>query len=582
MAAPQPIKLLAYADDLLVFANNRHELQAIQDRLTCYGRASNARVNYHKSVAFPLSGKKSLITPDLLHLTRRLRFQWYDSDSPSYIKYLGYPIWFTKVQRDAFCDETILKLQSSLDRHMTRSISVYGRTRMVNSLFLARLWHFLRITPLPSTFIKKVTSMVYQFICHKIFPPMKKSIIFSPRAQGGLSVLDITVQQHVLQQRYVQALLLDNRVHHSIPSFLLQTLATFIQVSYGASHPQLPLLFRNSRWSSPLSGLHCLLPLLRSVDAFFVQESWDKCNLSIETALQLPFTELCLQDTPDSDILHHNLIRKKSAHNFLVPSRLQDSLIFKVRSGCSNPGLLLKITRAISSNTLSFTSMCNIYLAPPSGPVFLSPHTTTVDFSPYLCHKLNYQGTMVLSMTNAQLRAMYMRDHPPITRPHVNLDRLTNMASFLHTKMPSTARNLWFRMIHNKISSKANISHILRLPDEICTYCGLRETTAHMLFTCPANREIWINYFSLVFFPSAEPLNLSKVYDDVMALNLSAYRLLDSHLRISVFEAVTCVITAIWRAKWRSFFDDVGFCNQSVVDRAMINLRHLSSLNFCK
>jgi hypothetical protein len=76
---------------------------------------------------------------------------------------------------------------------------------------------------------------------------------------------------------------------------------------------------------------------------------------------------------------------------------------------------------------------------------------------------------------------------------------------------------------------------------------------------------------------------LSKVHDDVMALNLSAYHLLDSHLRISVFEAVTCVITAIWRAKWRSFFFyDVGFCNQSVVDRAMINLRHLSSLNFCK
>jgi hypothetical protein len=237
------------------------------------------------------------------------------------------------------------------------------------------------------------------------------------------------------------------------------------------------------------------------------QESWDNCNLSIETALQLPFTELCLQDSPDSDILHHNLIRKKSVHNFLVPSRLQYSPMFKARSDCSNPGLLLKITKAISSNTLSFTSMCNIYLAPPSGPVFSSSHSTIVDFSPYLCHKLNYQGTMVLSMTNTQLRAMHMRDHPPMTRSHVNLNRLTNMASFLHTKMPSTARNLWFPMIHNKISSnKANISHILRLPDEFCTYCGLRETTAHMLFTC-----LPIGKFESItsLWSSSHPLNHS-------------------------------------------------------------------------
>jgi hypothetical protein len=224
--------------------------------------------------------------------------------------------------------------------------------------------------------------------------------------------------------------------------------------------------------------------------------------------------------------------------------------------------------------------MLHVYLAPPSGPVFPPPPPSSIDFSPYFTQKLNYQGITVLSMTNTQLRDMYMRDHPSITRPHVDLHRLT-MASFLQTKMPSAARNLWFRLIHNKISCKANISHILRLPDDLCIYCGLRETTAHMLFTCPANREIWLNYFSLVFSFTIFP-SLNQVYEDVMALNLTEYRLLDSDLRISAFEAVTCVLTAIWRAKWRSHFENVGFSNQSVVDRAMINLRHLSSLNYCK
>ncbi|KAI8638081.1 hypothetical protein BD408DRAFT_423538, partial [Parasitella parasitica] len=114
----------------------------------------------------------------------------------------------------------------------------------------------------------------------------------------------------------------------------------------------------------------------------------------------------------------------------------------------------------------------------------------------------------------------------------------------------------------------------------MCVYCGMRGTTCHMLFTCSTHYEIWWNYFSLVFVPSAL-LNMAKVYEDVMSLNLSAYRLLDSNLRISTFEAFTCVITAIWRAKWLNFFETVDFDNQSVVDRAMINLRHLSSLNYC-
>ncbi|GAN05621.1 hypothetical protein MAM1_0096d05093 [Mucor ambiguus] len=76
---------------------------AIQDHISCYGRAPNARVNYDKSIAFPLAGERSRVRLKLFRLARRLQFQWYDSDSPSYIKYLVYPIWFSKTQRDEYC-----------------------------------------------------------------------------------------------------------------------------------------------------------------------------------------------------------------------------------------------------------------------------------------------------------------------------------------------------------------------------------------------------------------------------------------------------------------------------------------------
>lgn len=149
----QPIKLLAYADDLMVFVNNISELTNIQDHIVTYGEASNSRVNYHKSVAFPLSGNSSRISEPFHRRIGQLDFQWFDSNSQHYLRYLGFPIWFTNAQRDQFCNEAILKLQNSVDYHQSRAISVYGRAHMayfpksrnqqyiiINTWAVFRLW----------------------------------------------------------------------------------------------------------------------------------------------------------------------------------------------------------------------------------------------------------------------------------------------------------------------------------------------------------------------------------------------------------------------------------------------------------
>lgn len=318
------------------------------------------------------------------------------------------------------------------------------------------------------------------------------------------------------------------------------------------------------------------------MDAFAVDASWSACGLSVDTLLQLPMTVLFdPASTTDPSLLYHKTIRQLPAHVFLEQSRLPETLVFKARTDCSRTGLLSRMVAAVRSNTLNFvSSLCTILVANPAGPEPLLVTGGGVDLSPYYCHKLSYQSVPILSMSNTELRAMYMRDHPPLTNPRVDVNRLT-VASFLQTKMLSAARNLWFRLIHNKVSSKVNVYKIFKLPDDLCVYCGYRETTTHMLFTCPANRDIWANYFSLLFVPLG-PLDMSQVATDVLSLDLSTYCLLESPLKVSTFEAITCVITAIWRARWRDHYDSVGFDNQSVMDRAMINLRRLSSLNLLK
>ncbi|KAG1037204.1 hypothetical protein G6F43_012909 [Rhizopus delemar] len=52
----RPLKVLAYADDLQIFLRDAADLDAFQSLIQCYNRASNAKMNYDKTVAFSVSG----------------------------------------------------------------------------------------------------------------------------------------------------------------------------------------------------------------------------------------------------------------------------------------------------------------------------------------------------------------------------------------------------------------------------------------------------------------------------------------------------------------------------------------------
>jgi hypothetical protein len=52
----QPIKVLAYADDLLIYLQDQSDLDEVQRLIQCYNHASNAKMNFDKTVAFSVSG----------------------------------------------------------------------------------------------------------------------------------------------------------------------------------------------------------------------------------------------------------------------------------------------------------------------------------------------------------------------------------------------------------------------------------------------------------------------------------------------------------------------------------------------
>ncbi|CEP18076.1 hypothetical protein [Parasitella parasitica] len=184
---------------------------------------------------------------------------------------------------------------------------------MVNALFLSRFWHVLRVVPLPTYFLQKISSITYQFVTHRTSPRLKQSVLYHPMSTGGLSVIEIHAQQKVLQRRYVQALLLNNRQCSPIPNYLYELLTCYPQVNYGTNCHQIPLLFHSARQTSRARGLHAFSSIFKAIDSMPTEELGP-------TVLELPFSPSVSSQSPPL------------AHLTMTPSSRLKPMIFCSRA----------------------------------------------------------------------------------------------------------------------------------------------------------------------------------------------------------------------------------------------------------
>ena len=168
----------AYADDIACFLNEPQELRHLLTLLSQYSGASNALVNYHKTVALSLSGsRRSFTTHWVTSLTACHITQWHDSSSVGPVVYLGYPLYTTPIQRDFFLSSLLEKIKKACDIHRSRQFSVRGRATIVNSLILSKLWHILRVVSVPLSFFGDLRTIISSFVSFRIFPRLSYSTI---------------------------------------------------------------------------------------------------------------------------------------------------------------------------------------------------------------------------------------------------------------------------------------------------------------------------------------------------------------------------------------------------------------------
>ncbi|EPB86798.1 hypothetical protein HMPREF1544_06414 [Mucor circinelloides 1006PhL] len=194
--------------------------------------------------------------------------KWYDYSSPDYIKYLGYPVYVTVQQRDSFIANITAKIKAQVDFFMIRRISMYGRAKVANTMILSKLWHILRLTPIPKAAMTKINSIIYQYIVDERKLQIKKDVYYLPREEGGLGLFHVGAQQQSLQMRYIRALLTHNQ-QQIIPAFLYKLMVQTLQFETNNASTESIMLFPDTRYKSKLkegaltleSDVHLILSL---------------------------------------------------------------------------------------------------------------------------------------------------------------------------------------------------------------------------------------------------------------------------------------------------------------------------------
>lgn len=557
-------KVIAYADDLCIFVNSHAEYLHILQLFSSYGRASNAKLNVSKTQAFSLTGDthpnwQAFLSQYNIH-------QWFDKFSSSYLTYLGYPLLYTPAHQASLARSLLSKIHQIHGFLSLRRLTYRGKVTACNSIFSSRLWHILRLVPLPVSFFNAAQKALSSFINNSSkVSRLSWVTLCRPVSAGGLGLIDPRAQQIALQRRWLPLILspLTNLDH---------PLTFWIQAVLTSNSSPLP---------SPIS------PLLTSPSAHSSFFPFNSPLLLVASFFHLPFVDLnqltwspqmCL-DVPLVALFprlpkDHFLRRPANAHlcgrDFLSWNPDRQRLIvtpITLPHRPLGPILTKKVFRLLHNRG------CFSFLLPSVHHLFHpgSSPSLGVHLGPALWSFVSDLSPLTHSARLAHLSQRYQLPFgPPVTGPSI-------WRTFWKTPMSPLARGTWYKLLHNRWPNRAFIYTILPAdaPSPSCPICAAPlEDTPHMALYCPRKIGIWMQVWAS-FFPK------TTLYPDDLWHFLTTLRP-PSYIPTSgyqlLYQVISSTLNAIWRARWRVHFDDTPFLVPKVVEQALLDISRLHSL----
>ncbi|KAF7999234.1 hypothetical protein HF325_004371 [Metschnikowia pulcherrima] len=193
-----PLRLNAYADDLIVYIGNDGDEQFLSTKLQEFHLVSNCMVNNSKSAVFDFRDHSDG------EISARLGFPLRNYDSEAF-KYLGFS------NKALSWSSEIRNLVGALHLTAIYTLPPIQRASGINTFLFSKLYFRDLHTPMRSSDINHLQKRLKEF-----FPRVDKATIFNRIELGGFGCLDLHLQLLGKRARFVQEVLFDNLNWHFI------------------------------------------------------------------------------------------------------------------------------------------------------------------------------------------------------------------------------------------------------------------------------------------------------------------------------------------------------------------------------
>ena len=179
-------KVRQYADDRTSFINDYNSLVCLFDLISIYEKGSGAKLNRSKTEAMWLGAWRSRTDePSGLTWVRKM-------------KILGGLFGTVPVEQDNW-QSKINKLQKSLNLWKSRSLSLIGKSLVINILGLSKFFYLAKVLIPPKWVISRINQLVWPFLRGSKIKTVSRNTCYLPDISGALNVINMELKSVALR-----------------------------------------------------------------------------------------------------------------------------------------------------------------------------------------------------------------------------------------------------------------------------------------------------------------------------------------------------------------------------------------------
>ena len=188
-------RISQYADDTDIVVCNKSSIARVFSILEMFCHASGSKLNKVKTWGIWLGTWRNC-------LDRPGGINWTNTSH----KFCGIVLGNSNVLLDNWKARRD-KMTAAMNMHSARSLSLRGKSILIQSVICTKLWFIGAIIPLPRGIAKGLQSSIFNFVWHNKPESVRRTVMYADYADGGMKIINIAEKLRAFHAKHIYQLI---------------------------------------------------------------------------------------------------------------------------------------------------------------------------------------------------------------------------------------------------------------------------------------------------------------------------------------------------------------------------------------